>query len=162
MDAIKLKPIGLVHTPFDEPKGVPIQTTAAKGIKGRVEVFPEFAGGLKDLDGFSHIILICYFHRVKGAKLTVTPFLDEHRRGVFATRAPSRPNPIGLSVVELEKTEGNILFVKDVDLVDGTPVLDIKPCVPQFDFKEVTKTGWLGNVIHKLPLAEDDGRFAEK
>lgn len=159
MDEIRLKTIGIVHTPFAEPRGVPIQTTAAKGVKGRVEFFPEFAEGLKDIDGFSHIILICRFHRVHKTALTVTPFLDDHKHGVFATRAPSRPNHIGLSVVELEKVEGNILFVKDVDLVDGTPVLDIKPCVPQFDFKEVTKTGWLEKVIHKLPQAEDDGRF---
>lgn len=162
MDEIRLKPIGIVHTPFAEPRGVPIQTTSAKGVKGRVELFPEFAEGLKDIDGFSHIILICHFHRVQKTALTVTPFLDDHKRGVFATRAPSRPNHIGLSVVELEKVEGNILFVKDVDLVDGTPVLDIKPCVPQFDFKEVTKTGWLEKVIHKLPQAEDDGRFVEE
>lgn len=161
MDEIKLKPIGFIHTPFEKPKGIPIQTTAAKGVKGRVEVFPEFVEGLKDLEGFSHLILIYHFHLARITALQVTPFLDTEKRGVFATRAPSRPNHIGLSVVELEKVEGNDLFVKDVDIVDGTPLLDIKPFVLQFDFKEVTKTGWLGKVIHKLPNAEDDGRFID-
>lgn len=159
MNEINFKPIGLIHSPFKSPKGVPIQTTAAKGVKGRIEIYPEFAEGLTDLDGFSHIMLISYFHMVKNASLVVTPFLDSHQHGVFATRASGRPNPIGFSIVELEKIDGNFLYVLDVDLVNGTPILDIKPCIPQFDFKEVTKIGWLQNVIHKLPEVKDDGRF---
>jgi tRNA (adenine37-N6)-methyltransferase len=159
MNEINFKPIGLIHSLFKSPKGVPIQTTAAKGVKGRIEIYPEFAEGLTDLDGFSHIMLISYFHMVKNASLVVTPFLDSHQHGVFATRASGRPNPIGFSIVELEKIDGNFLYVLDVDLVNGTPILDIKPCIPQFDFKEVTKIGWLQNVIHKLPEVKDDGRF---
>lgn len=159
MKEINVKPIGLIHSPFKSPKGVPIQTAAAKGVKGRIEIYPEFIEGLTDLDGFSHIMLISYFHLVKNTSLVVTPFLDSHQHGVFATRASRRPNPIGFSIVELEKIEGNFLHAIDVDLVNGTPILDIKPCVPQFDYKEVTKIGWLQNVIHKLPEAKDDGRF---
>ena len=161
MTEIKLTPIGIVQTPFKTPKGVPIQPTAEKGIKGRVEVYLDYADGLKDIDGFSHIILIYYFHLIQKPLLTVTPFLDKLQHGIFATRSPARPNPIGFSVVELEKVDGNILHVKDIDIVDGTPILDIKPCVPQFDFQKVSKTGWIENVIHKLPDARDDGRFTE-
>ena len=140
---------------------MPIQPSGAKGVQGRVEVFPEYLEGLKDIDGFSHIILIYHFHLAKKAALSVVPFMDKHAHGVFATRAPARPNPIGFSVVELEKVEGNLLMVKDIDIVDGTPLLDIKPCVPQFDFSKVTKTGWLENTVHKLPETHDDGRFVE-
>ena len=161
MREIKLNPIGIIYTPFKTPKGVPIQPLAAKGIKGRVEVYPEYADGLKDIDGFSHIILIYHLHLIKHSSLMVTPFLDNKEHGVFATRASGRPNQIGFSVVELEKVDGNILHVKDIDIVDGTPILDIKPCVPQFDFQEVTKIGWYENVIHKLSNTKDDGRFID-
>ena len=161
MDEIKLKPIGIIHSPFKKPQGAPIQPSGAKGIKGRVEVFQEYLTGLKDVGGFSHIILIYYFHLVKKASLSVVPFMDKHPHGVFATRASARPNPIGFSVVELEKVEGNILLVKDIDIVDGTPLIDIKPCVPQFDFSTVTKTGWLENAVHELTVTKDDGRFVK-
>lgn len=158
---IKFKPIGTIYSPFKEPLGVPIQTSGAKGIEGSVEVFAEFLEGLKDIDGFSHIILIYYFHLSKKQSLLVTPFMDKHQHGVFATRAPARPNPIGFSVVKLEKVEGNLLLVKDIDIVNGTPLLDIKPCVPQFDFSKVTKTGWLENADHDIADVKDDGRFVE-
>lgn len=161
MDAIKLKSIGIIHSSFKEPHGVPIQSSGARGIEGRVEVFPEYLEGLKDIGGFSHIILIYYFHLAKKASLSVVPFMDKNTHGVFATRASARPNPIGFSVVELEKVDGNILLVKDIDIVDGTPLLDIKPCVPQFDFSKVTKTGWLENAVHELAETKDDGRFVE-
>ena len=161
MQKIKFVPIGKIRSPFTEPPGGPIQPSGAKGIAGTVEVLPEFAEGLKDLEGFSHIILIYYFHLSKKPSLLVTPFMDEHQHGVFATRASSRPNPIGFSVVKLEKVIGNILHITDVDIVDGTPLLDIKPCVPEFDFREVTNTGWLEKTVHKLGNAVDDGRFAE-
>ena len=159
MNEINFIPIGTISSPFKEPRGVPIQPSGAIGIKGRVEIYPEYAEGLKDIDGFSHIILIYYFHLAKKSSLSVTPFMDKHQHGVFATRASARPNPIGFSVLELEKVDGNLLFVKDIDILDGTPLLDIKPCVPQFDFRDVTKTGWLKDVIHDLPDAKDDGRF---
>ena len=156
---IRYRPIGVIHSPFKEPKGTPIQPTAAKGAPGIVEVFPEYAEGLKDLEGFSHIILIYHFHLVRGYKLRVKPYMDNELRGIFATRAPSRPNPIGLSVVRLVKVKGNILHVEDIDIVDGTPLLDIKPYVPQFDVREVERIGWLERRIHKLPKARDNGRF---
>ena len=160
MKQIELKPIGIIHSPFKKPQGVPIQPSGARGIQGRVEVFPEYLEGLTDIGSFSHIILIYYFHLAKKASLSVIPFMDKHPHGVFATRASARPNPIGFSVVELEKVDGNFLLVKDIDIVEGTPLLDIKPCVPQFDFSKVTKTGWLENADKDLAEAKDDGRFA--
>jgi len=161
MNEINFKPIGVIHSPFKNPLGTPIQPSGAKGIEGSIEVFPEFAEGLKDIEGFSHIILIYYFHLAKKPSLIVTPFLDKKQHGVFATRVPIRPNPIGFSVVKLEKVEGNFLFVKDVDIVDGTPLLDIKPCVPQFDFRDVTRTGWIEKSERSVLTARDDGRFVE-
>jgi tRNA-Thr(GGU) m(6)t(6)A37 methyltransferase TsaA len=156
---IKYKPIGVIHSPFKEPKGTPIQPTAAIGVEGIVEVFPEHAEGLKDLEGFSHIILLYHFHLSGKPSLKVKPFLDEQEHGVFATRAPSRPNPIGFSVVRLLAVEGNKLYVQDLDIVDRTPLLDIKPYVPEFDGREVEKVGWLEKNLKKLPSSKDDGRF---
>ncbi|OQX72110.1 MAG: tRNA (N6-threonylcarbamoyladenosine(37)-N6)-methyltransferase TrmO [Bacteroidetes bacterium 4484_249] len=161
MNKIIFKPIGVIQSPFSEPKGTPIQPSAAENIEGSVKVFPEFAGGLKDIEGFSHIILIYYFHLSKKSSLLVTPFMDLHQHGVFATRAPARPNPIGFSVVKLEKVEENTLLVKDIDIIDGTPLLDIKPCVPEFDFSKVAKTGWLESNVQNLTNKKDDGRFVE-
>jgi tRNA (adenine37-N6)-methyltransferase len=159
MHEIKYKPIGIIHSPFKEPKGTPIQPAAAKGIGGKVEVFSEYAEGLEDVEGFSHIILVCHFHLAGKPSLKVKPFMDTQMRGVFATRAPSRPNPIGISIVRLVKIEENILHVQDVDIVDGTPLLDIKPYVGEFDANEVYKEGWLEKNVHKLPTSKDDGRF---
>ncbi|MEA1935310.1 MAG: tRNA (N6-threonylcarbamoyladenosine(37)-N6)-methyltransferase TrmO [Thermodesulfobacteriota bacterium] len=161
MNEIKYKPIGVIHSPFREPKGTPIQPSAAKGISGTVEIFPEYAGGLKDIEGFSYIILIYHFHLSRGASLTVKPFMDNEERGVFAMRGPSRPNPIGISIVRLVRVEDNIIHIQDVDIVDGTPLLDIKPYVPEFDIREVEKTGWLEKNVHKLSSSKDDGRFTK-
>ena len=158
---ITYKPIGVIRTPFPEPKGTPIQPAAARGAKGEVIVFPEYAEGLADLGGFSHVVLIYHFHRSGPPRLKVRPFMDDHERGVFATQAPARPNPIGLSVVRLLGIEGNVLHVADVDIVDGTPLLDIKPYVPQFDAPPEARIGWLGKRIGKLPEARDDGRFTD-
>ena len=158
---IKFKPIGIIHSPFKETRGVPIQPSGAKGIKGHIEVFPEFEEGLKDIDGFSHIILIYHFHLAQKTTLKVIPYLDQQAHGIFATRAPLRPNHIGFSVVELLKVEQNILHIQNLDIVDGTPLLDIKPCVPQFDFQDVTKTGWLELSDKSVLTAKDDGRFDE-
>jgi len=130
---VEFRPIGVIHTPFKEPQGTPIQPTAAEGVEGRVEVFSEFADGLKDIEGFSHIILLYHFHLCREVKLRVKPFLDDEFRGVFATRAPCRPNPIGFSVVRLLEVRKNILRVCDVDIIDGTPLLDIKPYVHELD-----------------------------
>jgi tRNA-Thr(GGU) m(6)t(6)A37 methyltransferase TsaA len=156
---MNFKPIGIVHSPFKEAIGTPIQPKAAKGIEGTVEVFTEFADGLADLDGFSHIILICNFHLVQKPKLKVIPYMDDQQRGVFSTRAPNRPNPIGISVVRLNRIENNILYIQDIDIIDGTPLLDIKPYVPEFDSKEDIKIGWLEKKVNKLSTSKDDGRF---
>ena len=154
-------PIGIIHSPFKKPEGTPIQAAAAKGVKGLVEIFPEYVDGLKDLDGFSHIILIYHFHLARKKLLLVKPFLDDELRGVFATRAPSRPNPIGLSVVKLNGVEENILYIENVDILDGTPLLDIKPCIPEFDFCRVERTGWIEKRIHRMDSRSDDGRFSK-
>jgi tRNA-Thr(GGU) m(6)t(6)A37 methyltransferase TsaA len=158
---ILYKPIGIIHSPFKEVKGTPIQPAGAKGIDGNVEVFPEYAQGLKDLEGFSHIILLYHFHLSKKPSMTVTPFMDSSPRGIFATRSQRRPNPIGISVVQLVGIEDNILHIQDVDMIDGTPLLDIKPYVPDFDIREIQRFGWLENNIHKLSGLKDDGRFSK-
>ncbi|MEQ9715244.1 MAG: tRNA (N6-threonylcarbamoyladenosine(37)-N6)-methyltransferase TrmO [Candidatus Asgardarchaeum sp.] len=159
MSEIKYKPIGIIHSPFKEPKGTPIQPTSARGVKGTVEIFPEYIEGLKDLEGFSHIILIYHFHLAKRGTLKVIPYMDKEIRGVFATRAPSRPNPIGISVVRLIKIKRNILHIQDVDIIDGTPLLDIKPYVPEFDIHKVERIGWLEKRVKNLHKARDNGRF---
>ena len=162
MNEIKYKPIGVIHSPFKEPKGTPIQPAGAKGIDGTVEVFPEYVEGLKDVEGFSHLILIYHFHLSQGSSLTVKPYMDNEAHGVFAMRGPSRPNPIGISIVRLVKIEGNILYIQDVDMVDGSPLLDIKPYVPEFDIRGVERTGWLEKNVHKLSSSKDDGRFTKR
>jgi tRNA-Thr(GGU) m(6)t(6)A37 methyltransferase TsaA len=159
MHEIKYKPIGIIHSPFKEPKGTPIQPAGAKDIEGTVEVFPEYAEGLKDVEGFSHIILIFHFHLSRGVSLKTKPYMDTEEHGIFAIRGPRRPNPIGISTVRLVRIEENILHIKDLDIIDGTPLLDIKPYVPEFDIYEVVKTGWLEKNVHKLPTSKDDGRF---
>ena len=159
--SITLKPIGIIRTPFKEPKGTPIQPIRSGGTKGKVEVYTEFARGLADLDGFSHVILLYCFHLSSGFNLMVTPYLDNQQRGLFATRAPRRPNPLGLSVLRLEQIEDNILFVEGVDMVDGTPLLDIKPYVPEFDSAQDIKIGWLkGKTQHAINFRADK-RFHE-
>ena len=159
INEIKYKPIGIIHSPFREPKGTPIQPAGAKDINGSVEIFPEYIEGLKDLERFSHIILIYHFNLSKRALLKVRPYMDSEIHGVFATRSPSRPNSIGISVVRLIGIKENILQIKDVDIVDGTPLLDIKPYVPEFDIRNVKKIGWLKKNVHKTSTTRDDGRF---
>lgn len=138
----KIKPIGLIRSPYSDGEEMPIQSAFSER-RGEIEVFPEYEAGLKDIDGFSHLILLYYFHRVKGYSLSVEPFLDDTPRGLFATRYPARPNPIGLSVVRLLERRGNILQIGEVDVLDGTPLLDIKPYVPQFDERKGATVGWL-------------------
>jgi tRNA-Thr(GGU) m(6)t(6)A37 methyltransferase TsaA len=162
VEQIKYRPIGVIRSPFKEPQGTPIQPTGARGVAGAVEVFPEYVEGLKDIDGFSHIILLYHFHLSKGASLRVQPFMDNGEHGIFAIRGPTRPNPIGLSVVRLLRVESGILHVQDVDIVDGTPLLDIKPYVPEFDIREVERIGWLEDNVHKVSRSRDDGRFKKK
>jgi len=124
--SVKYKPIGVIRSPFQDVEGVPIQPCGASGVLGTIEMEPHLEPGLKDLSGFSHIILIYHFHASKGYVLEVKPFLDDSLRGVFSTRAPRRPNPIGLSVVRLVAVERCTLRIQDVDVLDGTPLLDIK------------------------------------
>jgi tRNA-Thr(GGU) m(6)t(6)A37 methyltransferase TsaA len=156
---ITFQPIGTIHTPFKDTKNMPIQGKGGKGIGGTINIKPSFAEGLKDIGGFSHIILIYGFHRSKKCSLLVRPFLDDKLRGVFATRAPKRPNPIGISVVRLRKVEGAVLHIEDVDMVDGTPLLDIKPYVPDIDAFSTKRIGWLSKKTKRFGKARSDGRF---
>jgi tRNA-Thr(GGU) m(6)t(6)A37 methyltransferase TsaA len=136
-----------------------LQPNSEHAKQGSIEIFPEFLDGLKDIEGFSHLILLYNFHQSKNFRLQVQPFLDSELRGVFATRAPSRPNQIGLSVVEIEKVEGNIIYVKNIDVLDGTPLLDIKPYIPEFDAPICTKKGWLESMLSKHCKAKTDNSF---
>ena len=156
---IEFKPIGIIHSPFNEPENMPIQPAGAEGITGTIEIFKEYQDGLKDLEGFSHVILLYHFHRSTGFKLQVIPFMDTELRGVFATRAPRRPNPIGISVVELGRIENGLLHIRNVDILDGTPLLDIKPYVPEFDFQENVRTGWLEKARDHVSTRKSDDRF---
>lgn len=136
---------------------MPIQPAMAQGVTGSIQVFDEFAAGLKDLAGFDRIWLLFWFHRAGPVQMSVVPYLDSQKRGLFATRAPARPNPIGLSHVRLLAVEGSILRVADLDVLDGTPLLDIKPFVPAFDSFPASRTGWLSTT--KGGSAVADGRF---
>ncbi len=156
---ICFKPIGYIHSPFKKAKGTPIQPKAAGDTQGKIELLPEYTECLEDLQGFSHIILIYHFHLSEGYTTKVKPYMDNKLRGVFSTRAPRRPNPIGLSVVRLNKIEKNILWVEGLDVIDETPLLDIKPYVPDFDHQQEFRLGWLENKRKKLPGTKDDGRF---
>ena len=146
--SICYEPIGIIHSEFKEKVNVPIQP-AFSDSKGHIELKEELTKGLKDLDGFSHIILIYHFHRSDGFNLTVTPFLDNAPKGLFATCAPRRPNNIGISIVKLDSIKNNILYVSNLDILDGTPILDIKPYVPEFTNNKATKIGWLHGKIKK-------------
>ncbi len=138
--------IGIIHSEHTIAENTPIQSVYAKGCKGQAEIFPEFAAGLQDMEGFSHIYLIYHFHKSHQVKLLVKPFLQDIERGVFSTRTPYRPNAIGLSIVELLNREGNILHLDGVDILDGTPLLDIKPYTAKFDLHAVKCSGWQDEV----------------
>ena len=161
MDAdVTYRPIGVVHSPFASLEGMPIQPAAQRSAPGTVEVFAEFAEGLTDIEGFSHLILVVHFHQAEGVNLSPTPFLDRKPHGIFATRAPVRPNPIGISVVHLAGVDGNLLHIANIDLVDRTPVLDIKPYVPQFDTPGDCRIGWMEASIDTFDAMKSDDRFA--
>ena len=162
---IEYTPIGRIHSPHTSTSGMPIQPSGAGQFSGTVEVFAPYVDGLKDLEGFSHIILLYSFHRASGYDLEVVPFLDTKPHGVFATRAPKRPNPIGLSVVRLVQAEGRMLRVENIDVLDQTPLLDIKPYVPHFDAPETNslapvRTGWLETVQQTDIRRKSDDRFS--
>ncbi|KFZ38000.1 hypothetical protein HR45_05670 [Shewanella mangrovi] len=150
--------IGVVRSPFTQQAGTPVQPSHDKATRGFIELDEQFLPALQDLAGFSHIWVLCHMHQAKPPKLTVTPYLDDKPHGLFATRAPSRPNPIGMSLLRLAKIDGNQLHVIDLDLLDGTPVLDIKPFVQQFDSREETRCGWFDTAQKQVSQADD--RFA--
>jgi tRNA-Thr(GGU) m(6)t(6)A37 methyltransferase TsaA len=150
MDSITYHPIGVIHSPFKETAGMPIQAAAAVGVSGTIDLEPAFAEGLVDIAGFSHLILLYHFHLARETNLTVTPFLDDRSHGIFATRAPTRPNPIGLSIVALVAVNGATLAIADVDVVDGTPLLDVKPWVPEFDVRTNSRIGWMGGQVGRM------------
>ena len=158
---IELESIGTIHTEFNEIEGMPIQPTGAKGIKGTIEIKDKFVDGLKDLDGFSHIHLLYLLHKVDGYMLEVKPFMDNNTHGVFATRSPKRPNRIGMSVVKVNKVEGNTVHVENIDVLNGTPLLDIKPYVPQLyeDTIDELKIGWFETKHQKAKSQKSDDRF---
>jgi tRNA (adenine37-N6)-methyltransferase len=148
-DEIIYKPIGIIHTPFSQIEGTPIQGCFSPDSRGYIELFPEYIAGLKDIEGFSHLILVYHFHKANGFQLLTKPFLDKEKKGIFAIRYFARPNPIGLSIVKLLNVKDNILDIGEVDMFDATPLLDIKPYVPQFDIKECVKDGWYLNASER-------------
>jgi tRNA (adenine37-N6)-methyltransferase len=160
MREVKFRQIGIIHSPFEGVEGMPIQPTGAQGIKGTVEIFPEYCAGLKDIQGFSHIILIYHLHLSNKYSLETKPFLDKETHGIFATQSPARPNPIGISSVRLVEVNGCTLNIEDVDIVDGTPLLDIKPYVPDFDWRTGERIGWLSGKSSNARQKRSDGRFA--
>ena len=147
MDII-LTSIGVIHSPFTDPAQAPIQASRSTAV-GSVEVFPQFAAGLRDLDEFSHIFLLYLIECTQGYNLMVKPFLDDQEHGIFATRYPCRPNSMGLSIVHLLRVEGNRLDIEGIDMLDGTILLDIKPYVPEFDIRENVKIGWYDRRAHR-------------
>jgi tRNA-Thr(GGU) m(6)t(6)A37 methyltransferase TsaA len=141
-----VRSIGVIHTPHTVPSQTPIQPVFAKGIRGTVEVFHEYVDGLMDLEAFSHVCLLYYFDRSTDTNLKVKPYLEDKKHGIFATRAPQRPNKLGISVVRLLSIERNILSIEDCDILDGTPLLDIKPYIERFDARSNVRSGWQENI----------------
>lgn len=137
----RMRPIGMIHSPFQDKDQTPIQASRSQAL-GQVHVFPEFVDGLEGLEGFSHIYLLYVFHASEAYNLRVQPFLDDQTHGLFATRHPCRPNPIGLSVVQLLGRKENLLEIQGVDVLDGTPLLDIKPYLVDFDVRQGVRQGW--------------------
>lgn len=159
MDPVTFQPIGVVRSPFSATEGMPIQAVAAAGVRGRIELDPALAEGLADLEGFSHLVLLYHLHRIGEPRLTVTPFLDTRTHGIFATRSPARPNAIGMSTVRLVEVSGTTLEIEDVDILDGTPLLDIKPYVPAFDDRAGARTGWFADRVAAVGETRADARF---
>ena len=159
MQAIPYTPIGVIRSPFTTQAGMPIQTVAAHDTTATIEIAPEYAAGLNDIDGFSHLFLIVRLHQALPGALEVTPYLDTQPRGIFATRRPRRPNPIGLSLVRLLRVDGAVLHIADIDVLDGTLVLDIKPYVPLFDDRAAARIGWFADNLYKVQNIRADERF---
>ncbi|MEA3316736.1 MAG: tRNA (N6-threonylcarbamoyladenosine(37)-N6)-methyltransferase TrmO [Bacteroidota bacterium] len=159
MNTIKYNPIGVIYTPYTDISGMPIQPTGAIGIKGTIKINQIYAEGLKDLDAFSHIILLYHLHLVKEYDLITKPFMENVEHGIFSIRGPKRPNPIGFSVVKLNKVEDNILHIENVDILNETPLIDIKPFISDVDCVKADKMGWLDGKSHKMGDKKSDSRF---
>jgi tRNA-Thr(GGU) m(6)t(6)A37 methyltransferase TsaA len=153
------QPIGVIHTPFTDIRGMPFQSIVANGVEGRIDLSPDLEDGLRDLEGFSHLTLLYHLHRTSTTRLTVVAFLDDRPHGIFATRSPVRPNPIGLTTVRLLRVSGPRLYVEGVDMVDGTPLLDIKPYIPAFDDRSGARVGWFARHLDRMATARKDGKF---
>lgn len=163
MQQITINPIGIIRTPHTGIKNMPIQPLASENAKGYIELLPQYVPGLKDLEGFSHITLLYHFHKIKEFNLEVVPFMDTEKRGIFACKAPKRPNAIGLSTVKLIRIEKNMIHIEQVDMLDGTPLIDIKPFYPRYDNRENVKIGWLEkNKNMPLEKLKADERFANE
>ena len=154
-----LEPIGYVESPYERLENMPIQPKGAASAEGTIIIDPSLAEGLKDLEGFSHLYIIYHFHKALRTELTVTPFMDTEKRGVFATRSPLRPSHLGLSVVEMITVEGNRVRIRGVDMLEGTPVLDIKPYIEKFDRVDESRSGWMDKDEYEIASARSDGRF---
>lgn len=154
-----IRPIGTIHSPFTSLEDMPIQPKGAHNSIGTIELNEEYIEGLADLDGFSHLYLLYHFHEAKETKLSVTPFMDIIPRGVFSTRSPVRPNHIGLSIVELQEITGRYIKVRGIDILDGTPLLDIKPYIEAFDFVDKSKSGWMKATETDVAQKRSDDRF---
>ncbi len=158
-DKFQVTPIGIIHTPFKEQYGTPIQPRYGKDVEGQVVLDEAYRNALDDVGLFGHVWLLSWLHKSGGWRPKVVPYRDTVERGLFATRAPSRPNPIGLHLVEVVKVEGCVLTIKGVDLLDGTPILDIKPYVPRFEALPDSRAGWLDRIPSDVEQA--DKRFEE-
>ena len=158
MAVLSYHSIGTIHSPFKETAGMPIQAVAAQGIAGTIDLDPAYRDGLKDIEGFSHLILLYHLHLVQSSKLIVIPFLDDEPHGIFATRAPRRPNPIGLSIVRLMRVDGTTLHIEDLDIADGAPLIDIKPYIPAFDDRTDVRIGWFTKNIARMRDVRADDR----
>lgn len=158
-ETLIVEPIGIIHSPFRELENMPVQSVGAQHVEGSVVVYERFSEGLRDLEGFSHIYLVYHFHKANRTKLRVIPYMDTVERGVFATRSPLRPSHVGLSIVELLSVTGSVLMVRGVDVLDGTPLIDIKPYVPPFDCREDATSGWMKASRSEVERKRSDGRF---
>lgn len=157
-DSITMRPIGVIRSPFRSTQGMPIQTVVAAEVEGEIEVAEAFVAGLRDVEDFEYLIVLTHLHQAT-EKLEVVPFMDTVSHGVFATRAPARPNRIGLSIVQLVEVQGRVLRFRGNDMLDGTPVLDIKPYVPKLDVRATERIGWFGQGLQRLPSTVSDDRM---
>ena len=160
MESVSLCSIGMIRTPFARIEGMPIQPSGAEGLVGKIVLEDSFRPGLRDLEGFSHLILIYHLHRMEGYSLEVKPFLDTETHGIFATRSPRRPNHLGLSVVRLISIDGGVIRFANPDMLDGTPLLDIKPYVAEFDRKDPDREGWFAGKSANARVTRSDTRFS--